>query len=187
MDALHSVNVSLSAILILHPELISDTEGYLRLLCSLNFKTPIFAITDQPLKILDTDVFSDIFPTSTTPSQLLIKIQDAQKQRMLKTSGNYRLLSLDASLSSKPIRIGNEEILLTKTEKAILRYLICNYPRECKAEEIASVVYPEEKIPQPSCIRAHISGINKKCKPYTLKRPIVSSSTQGYVIDKFVL
>ena len=183
MDAPKHTDSSLSAIVVMYPEALIDAQGYLRLLSEFNLMTPIFAVTESPEALPEGDFFADIIRTDEVGKRLLDTIHRAQAARLCRKSGEYRLFPIDASVFRDTVTVLDKEIRFTKKEKAILRYLICIYPRGADAHEIISVVYPDGCVPQPSCVRAHICGINKKAMP-TLHRPlIVARRGEGYILE----
>ncbi len=184
MDALRHTSTSLSAILLLMPEELSDAEGYMENLRAVSFGTPIFAITKHPFAIPCMDAFTEVIDMNIGSNDMLNIIQTRQKKAMCRLSGEYRLFDIDASISKKNVTYREQEVSLTRKEKAILRYLICSYPEGCQADKIAFDVYKQESVPEPSCIRAHICGINRKFRTLLGRPLILSSRGEGYRIDK---
>ena len=180
IEALHHIKSSVSAILLLFPESLPDKDEYLKHIKLMKYNIPLFALTRAQNEAERIDIFADVIDANQIPANILDIIHHSQERLMCRLSGIYRLYGIDASITNPEVTFHKEPISLTKTETAILRYLICNYPNPCPSEKIAKAIYPTQHTPQPSCIRAHICAINKKLRPYASSALIVSMRGEGY-------
>ena len=71
---------------------------------------------------------------------------------------------------------------LTKTEAMILKTLIVTYPRPTSAKEVLKYAFKQNKTPEASNIRTHISVINKKFRAVAERNLIALTVGEGYVI-----
>lgn len=183
MEAFRYIDASLSAILCLSPEAFPCAEKYIEELHATNMGVPVFALTEQAYAVVHPELYSGILDIRQAPNTLLSRIRECQRNGMYRQSGDYRLGDINASVSQKEVTYRGEVILLTRKEKAILRYLICTAHIGAKCATIAERIYPKDCMPQPSCIRAHICAINKKFSRHLNHPLIVSVRESGYHID----
>ena len=97
--------------------------------------------------------------------------------------GNYRLCGIDASVTKREVFYFDDVLHLTKTETAILRFLIRAYPLGLSAAEMLDMLFRPSKRPEASDIRTHISSMNKKFRDLTGRALIFMTPHIGYRIS----
>ena len=122
MEAFRYIDASLSAILCLSPEAFPCAEKYIEELNATNMGVPVFALTEQAYAVVHPELYSGILDIRQAPNTLLSRIRECQRNGMYRQSGDYRLGDINASVSQKEVTYRGEAILLTRKEKAILRY-----------------------------------------------------------------
>lgn len=187
IEALCHIQSSVSAILLLYPEALPDKSEYINALSSIKYNIPLFAITRSREELAPTNAFAEVIDEGEVSGKILETIHRTQERLMCRFSGSYRLLGIDASVTLPTVTFRGNSIRLTKSETAILRFMICSYPNNCLSEKIASQIYPEGHVPEPSCIRAHICAINKKFSPFLSSPLIQSTRCEGYHFNQAIL
>ena len=186
-NSLKYIFPSLSAIILLYPEEFYSLDIFLHNITSLGVVSPLFAITGKPDDIPQPEMYTDIIRSDSIGKHLIEIIQQGQRRTLHRLSGDFTLFELDASIPHKSVKIAGCEILLTKKQMAILRYLICMYPKHCTPSEIADAVYTNGCAPDDTCIRVHICSMNKKFRSYLASPLVVSLRGDGYTLDKSLL
>ena len=179
-DALSEIGSSYSAAITVFPEQISDLVDYVPKLRRYGGDVPIFALTDRTHA--SSELFAEVWGTGTMASELLDAMNAYCKENALREVGHYRLAGLDASIDVGRVVYRGEEIMLTKTEKLILRYLIRTYPTPQPPTRILKHAFRESRSPLVGSVRTHIHQINKKLGDVVGAPKIESVGIDGYTI-----
>ena len=166
------------AILVIFPEEIQELKEYIRRLRSYT-TSPIFALTRE---YTDTSLFDGIYDFGISSSQLVKRITEKQRAMGAPLIAAYRLAGIDAAADLDTVRYYNSDILFTKTEKMILRYLIRAYPEAASPDSILKYAYRPGRMPLSTSVRTHISKINAKFRDAVGVSPIENPNLSGYVI-----
>lgn len=181
-EALSEVSDLYRAILIIHPESFPDINDYVNRIKSYKSNIPVFALTDSSPASFYSDVFEGVFTKAALTPALATKIIDFANQNNRAKIGDYRLAGFDASSRNIGVTYFDRPVNLTKTEAMILRYLLRSYPVPQKAESIIKYAFKSSRAPEPSSIRTHICGMNKKFESCLGKKMILLAVHQGYLI-----
>ena len=129
-----------------------------------------------------TPLFEAIFDSEDSSARILLRIREIQRSKGLPLLGAYSLagLSLDCDLSCP--QYCDTPIPFTKTEAMILRYLVRTYPDGTDVHHILRYAMRPASLSDPSGIRTHIYGINRKFLSKTGRRLIASTPGEGYKI-----
>ena len=175
--ALKELSPRYKAILVFDADIIAGVDIFLKNLSTSPLKIPIFAVGN-----VNHENFSEIYPNTTLLSTVIKKITRYLVLNELPVIGKYKCAGFDCSSELRDVYYFDKKIILTKTEKMILRYLCRSYPLPVTAKDIIQYAIKPSHTPEPSSIRTHISKMNKKFKE-TISRPMIEHSEQGgYII-----
>ena len=181
-DAYSEIGIEYRAVLVVHPELIPDFGSYVKRLRQYAKIIPIFALTKNCTREM-MKVFDCILDTDIQSSTFIKRLADFCRENSLPYSGSYLAAGIDASADSENVYFGNREIILTKTEKMVLRVLVRSYPRTVTPTSILKHAFRQAKAPLVTSVRTHISQINKKFRNAVNITPIKCDEGRGYVIS----
>lgn len=181
-DAFSEIGIEYRAALVVCPELIPDFTSYIKKLRQYAGRTPIFALTKNPTPEME-EVFNRVYDLDIQSSTFIRRLTDFCCENALPYSGSYLAAGIDASADSENVFFGNREIILTKTEKMILRFLVRCYPRVCSPSNILKHSFKQTRAPLVTSVRTHISQINKKFRAAANITPILCVEGDGYVIN----
>lgn len=165
--AISDVTNRFRAILITSMEKIINPEELILNLKRYSLGAPIFALSEEKDTsiIRKQRIFSmldGVFYENSYSSTVLTSIVEYQKKNKLPIMGEYKLAGIDASVFYKCATYFDEPINFSKTELLILRYLIRSYPNPAKSTDILKYAFNPSRLPDSSCIKTHISIMNKK-------------------------
>lgn len=184
--AFSELDLKYRAVIAVSPEGIPDLKNYMKRLRTYTVNIPIFALCrENPYGI--EQLFDDVYEFDILSSKLVSSAAEYCRTHRLQFAGGYKLAGIDASSDTELVSYYGDEILLTRTEKMILRYLIRAYPTPASATDILKYAYRPGRRPMTSSVRTHISVINRKFREVTGKAPIASFDAGGYVIMTPVL
>ena len=166
-------------VIIVDPGDLPDEREYIKSLRSYLSTVPIMALTDKDIS--DTSLYELTDRKSTTASGLYKSIRTFFDTSRKFPPGEYLLLGLDASVTSRFVTNLNTVIPLTKTERMVLRTLIRSYPIPMNPQRILKYAFSQSKCPDPTSIRTYVCAINKKFHK-RFERKIIISLDGGYVI-----
>ena len=181
-EAFSEIGLEYRAVMVMFPELMADAHDYMKRLRKYTGKIPTFAITREPSQI-PTEYFERVFDYNTLSSTVMKKITKFCEENNLPYAGSYRTAGIDASADTEKVFFGNSEIILTKTEKMILRYLIRTYPAPSAPAKILKHAFRQTRAPLVTSVRTHISQINKKFRTAAGICPIERIESLGYVLS----
>lgn len=180
-EAYSEIGLEYRAAIVMFPELMIDSHDYMKRLRKYSGKIPIFALTRDE-QAVNADYFDGVFDFNILSSTLLKRITEFCRRGSLPYVGSYRAGGIDASADSESVYFGNQEIILTKTEKMILRYLIRSYPTPSLPTDILEHAFRKNRAPLATSVRTHISQINKKFRDGCGSSPIQSIENRGYIL-----
>ena len=175
-------NTDYRAILISEPTELTDAEDYIHRLMAHAGRAPIFTISKEVLPRHIRSLVAIAFDDDISSSDMISEMIEYNEKLGLPSPGKYLLAGLDAGCDLNEVRYMSEHMDFTKTETMILRYLILTYPRRIRAEELLHHSFKPGRLPEPSCIRTHISSINKKFSLARGRTLITSEGGDGYAI-----
>ena len=177
--AMSEISTFYRLVIIVSPESLPDEREYVRALRSYLSIIPIMALTDNTLA--DSSLYDFSARKSTTTAEIYKIINNYFNTSKSYPPGEYLLLGLDASASSRFVTNHSTVIPLTKTERMVLRTLIRAYPIPLSPKDILKYAFSQSKLPDPTSIRTYICGINKKFN-HRFGRKLVVSLDGGYAI-----
>ena len=179
-DALKRACPMHHGVLLVGRNILPDPVDYVSRLRSYVGKAPIFAIRED---IVDADysIFDAVYANSVYSSTVVTDMQKLAKERSVKAPGDYRLAGLDACIDIKDVLFLGKNLGLTRTECMIMRYLILSYPKGAGPKDILEHAFRSRRLPDVSCVRTHISSINKKFNELR-GHYIICSEKDGYKI-----
>lgn len=176
--ALGDISPHLSALLLVEPDELPDTEDFIDRVKRLCRTVPVFALSKGQIK--HAEHFCEVFITERCDYSLLARMRECCEALCLRPVGEYALAGMDVSFYEKGVRLRGESVPLTRTERMILRYLFSVYPSRVSTAQIVRSAFRPERTPDPACVRAHVCAINKKVHGL-LGRPLIDSIRgQGY-------
>lgn len=181
-EALSEVSEIYRAVLIINPDVFPDINDYVSRLKSYKSNIPVFALTDNEEKPFYADIFDKVFTRHALTPLLASKIISYANEHNRAKIGDYRLAGFDASSNTVGVSYFDRKVNLTKTEAMILRYLLRSYPVPQNAAKIIKYAFKPSRAPEPSSIRTHVSGINKKLLISLGKKMIAHAPGKGYLI-----
>lgn len=175
-------NADYRAILISEPAELTDACDYIRRLKAHTGRTPVFTTSRDRLPYALRGEVAIAFDDDVSSSDMISEMIEYLDGLGLPSPGKYLLAGLDAGCDLNEVRYMSQHMDFTKTETMILRYLILTYPRQIKAEELLKHTFKPGRTPEPSCIRTHISAINKKFSRLRGRILVTSDGGEGYTI-----
>ena len=181
-EALSALSLCYRAVLVCNPSALPCPEEYTEKLRAIGGAIPIFALAETVEDYALAPLFAQTFDMGASSASILLKIRELQKSQDLPLLGAYSLagLLLDCDLA-RPYYC-DEPMNFTKTEAMILRYLIRTYPEYADVHHILRYAMRPTSLSEPSGIRTHIYGINRKFMAKTGRRLIASVPGEGYRI-----
>ena len=171
-----------SAILIVNPTSLADTEEFVEKIKLYSADIPIFAYSEVEIPDKCKPLFAFSFSGSINSSQIAGKIIEFCKENKKQVLGKYLLSGIDASADRETPVYFDTPLPFTKTETMILRYLTVAYPVSKSSAKILKYAFKSSRAPELSCIRAHISVMNRKFRALFSRNLIESTPNEGYSI-----
>ena len=181
-EALGEISSIYKAVLISDPDSFADIKDFISRLTAYCTGIPLFSISENPSDISYRDLFIKNYHSDSYSSVLAKEIADELNSRGLPSIGSYKLAGIDASAGLAKVMSFDTPIPFTKTEAMILRYLISAYPMPQSAKSILKYAFKQNRCPDITGIRTHISVMNKKFRELRSRNVIVSIPERGYVI-----
>lgn len=170
------------SVMLPHPDDIIDLPDFISRFRSFAGGIPIFALHSSAKTFAFSELFDGVFDEGSLSSTVLDGMRDFCRTHGLPVPGNYRLCGIDASVTRHGVFYFDRPIRLTKTETAILRFLIRAYPLALPAKEMIDMLFRPSKRPEISDIRTHISSMNKKFRLLTGQSLVFMTPRVGYRI-----
>lgn len=180
-DALSEISTLYRAALIINPEGLPDIKDYLSRIHTYVLDIPVFAVSESDAVDDISHLFFKVYKRSFSP-KIAVDMMTVLRDNNLNTLGTYRLAGIDASVYLDTARWFDIPLSLTYTESMILRFLIRTYPNPVSAEKIVKHAFNPRRAPESSCIRTHLSVMNKKFRELTSLNLTVSVPKGGYVL-----
>ena len=162
ISALSEISPMYRAVLLINPSLFPDPADYISRIRSYMSDVPLFSINDGEVDSGISEFFLKNYNRISFAPKIAVDIMITERDNKIDTVGVYRLAGIDASVYESTVRWFNKVIPFTYTEAMILRYLIRSYPNPVSAKEILLHSFNPAKMPEPSCVRTHLSSMNKK-------------------------
>ena len=180
-SALSEISTVYRSALIINPQSLPDVKDYLRRIHTYVGSMPVFGISDSGVPEDISHLFFKCYSKAFSP-KIAVDMMISLRDNNIDTPGTYRLAGIDASVYENTVRWFDKPLLLTYTEAMILRFLIRTYPNPVSAEKIIKYAFNPAKAPEPSCIRTHLSVMNKKFRSLTDINLTFSVPKQGYIL-----
>ena len=181
-EALSEISLIYRAVLLCHPSALPSPEEYVSGLRGYSGGVPIFALCEDVDDFAISDIFDSYFKADDYSSKIFMEILAYQTEHSLPLLGNYTLAGLCLDCDAKQASFCDKAIHFTRTEAMILRYLIRTYPESVDVHHILRYAMRPGNLSEPSNIRTHIYGINRKFLEITGRRLISSLPGEGYRI-----
>ena len=183
VEALSEISSVYKAVLISEPSAFPDIKDYTSKLSAYYSDIPIFSVSSDPENAAYKGVFRKNYDINMYSSAIAMDISSELRAKGVTPIGTYRLAGIDASCDTSNVTAFDKAIPFTKTEVMILRYLICTYPAPQTAKSILKYAFKQNRKPDITGIRTHISVMNKKFRQIRDRNIIVSIPEKGYVIS----
>lgn len=138
---------------------------------------PYFATSDEEI-----EGFTKIFPKSSTAFNLASEMINVSQEQAYPCIGEYKHGGINLSVCASEASYFFTGVPLGAKERMIFRLLIRAYPLPISAEQILKYAFLPSKRPAPSCVRTHVSSINKAFYDLFFIKPISTVPGNGYVI-----
>ena len=181
-EALSEVSLYYRAVLVIDPETLPDPVDFIKRVRTYVRTIPIFAIGDKLAEFPYLDAFNGKFRLSCLSSRLAWYVARYCKKNKLPCIGDYRAAGLNATCDLPSVTYFDIPVPFSKTEAMIIRLLIRVYPNPMTKKEILRYAFKQNKLPDPSSVRTHISAINKKFKEVTGRPLTAMIRGKGYTI-----
>ena len=181
--AILDLSENVKSVIILNSDSLTDKSGFAEIMRSYT-DAPIFAISDSP-EYDDRYIFDKVFILPLSAPEILDEIRRYSVLRGLAPPAEYKTEKINASIDSAFPKFSGEALPFTKTETMILRTFISHHPSPLKAERILKCAFRKRRMPDLSCVRTHISIMNRKFREIYGKNLICQSSGKGYQLALF--
>jgi DNA-binding response OmpR family regulator len=181
-EALSEISLIYRAVLLCHPSALPSPEEYVQSLRGYSGGVPIFALCEDTEDFALFDLFDSYFKADDYSSKIFAGMRTYQAEHGLPLLGSYTLAGLCLDCDAKRASFCDMAIHFTKTEAMILRYLIRTYPECADVHHILRYAMRPGNLSEPSNIRTHIYGINRKFYEIAGRRLISSLPGEGYRI-----
>jgi hypothetical protein len=180
-SALKEISTSYNAVLVVEPNDLPDTADFVRRLKS-QAPVPIFAVANNPKECRSPYVFDKVFSNSILSGNLAAQMLFYIRDKGIREFGNYVRRGLDIRCTERTPAYFLKYIKLTKTERLILSYLIAARHEHQSPTKILKYAFRYNRKPSISCVRTHISKINKKFEEQMNCKIVGSNPGVGYYI-----
>lgn len=144
---------------------------------------PIYAIRDD-FSPEEHSVFDGVYANSVFSAAAVGELATLAVSRGLVPIGEYISGGIDARVNGREVKLCGEPLGLTRTEAAVLRYLIAVGGEGIRASEILTGLFRPSRRPTEASVRTHISSINKKATELS-GHPVITSDERGYALAAF--
>lgn len=159
--ALSEISTLYRAVLIIEPNDLPDTADFVKKLRD-RAPVPVFAIAKEPKKCKSPYIFDEVYRDAILSGNLFNLINKYLKAHEMPLIGIYRYAGLDVSCMKKIPTHYFRETVITTTERMILSYLVIAKDEQQDPKNIIKYAFRYGRNPDISCVRSHISSINKK-------------------------
>ncbi len=177
-EALFEISENYRALIVISSDKIDENIEDELLLRAKRFNIPSFMLG----KCEDGEKYNFTLRKNLSASEILDGIIEKCKGGGFKLPGEYKTEELDVSLTCREALWFSKNILLTKTEKMIVRVLLRFFPKPVKPSEILKLAFRKKRLPDEASIRTHISKINKKSMIISGRMLILNFEKLGYVL-----
>ncbi len=181
-EALKEISLKYKAVILHRPEYMPDAEAMARIILS-QYNMPIFTVSSNRGMYEKCKLFTKNYDCNTEMTKTAESIVSTVSQVLDIEFGYYRTAGIEIAPRHGRTTMLGVPIPLTKTETAIMRYLILTYPIPQSAKDIIKYAFKPSKQPELTSIRTHLSLMNKKFKSVISRNIIISIQEKGYVIS----
>lgn len=182
-EAMIEMSTLYRAVLVLDPATLPDPAEFVRNIRKYAEHIPIFSMSADGPKDEYAHLFDMSFKIAISSAAFATKASAYCRERNLSFPGDYRLAGFNAIPGNPCIKYFGEDFILSKTETMIFRYLIRSYPIPQTPANIIKYAFPPSRHPDPSCIKTHISVINKKFMEYEGRKLMIMIPSKGYIVN----
>jgi hypothetical protein len=150
-------------VLVIEPNDLPDTADFVKRLRD-RAPIPVFAVAKEPKKCKSSYAFDEVYRDAILSGNIFDLINKYLKGHELPQIGIYRYAGLDVSCTKKIPTHYFRDTVITTTERMILSYLVIAKDEQQEPKNIIKYAFRYGRHPDISCVRSHISSINKKFK-----------------------
>lgn len=181
-EAFSEISSLYRAVLMVDPDTLPAPDEFVCELRKYAEHIPIFSMSEKGAKDELAHLFDISFKTAISSAVFASKAAAYSRELGRSHIGEYRLAGFDATPDLPCITYFDRDFHLTKTEAMIFRYLIRSYPLPQTPKAIIKYAFRPSRHPEPSCIKTHISVINRKFEECESRKLITMLPSKGYVI-----
>ncbi len=181
-EALKEISAKYKAVILHRPEYMPDAEALARIILS-QYNMPIFTVSSNRGIYEKSRLFTKNYDFDTEMTRIAENIVHTVNKVLDIELGYYRAAGIEIAPTHGRTTMLGVPIPLTKTETAIMRYLILTYPIPQSAKDILKYSFKPSKYPELTSIRTHLSLMNKKFKNVISRNLIMFIQEKGYVIS----
>ncbi len=170
------------AVLVVEPNSLPAPEDFVCELRKYAEHVPVFSMSEKGPKDELAHLFDMSFKTAISSAIFASKVAKYSKSHGLPHIGHYMLAGFVANPDLPYISYFGKPVPLTKTKAMIFRYLIRSYPIPQTPKIIIKYAFRPSRHPDPSCIKTHISVINKIFEELEGRKLITLIPSKGYIV-----
>ncbi len=179
--ALNEISTLYNAVLIFEPNSLPDSAAFVKNLRDLA-PVPVFAISSDPKSCNNDFLFDEVYRFAILSGNLVKLMHTYMWKNGMKLIGDYRYAGLNTACNLKKPTYYFNDVDLTPTERMILSYLIVTNHEQQDPKSITKYAFRHGRTPDISCVRSHISQINKKFIELTTRKIIGCNPGTGYYL-----
>lgn len=171
------------AVLVLDPATLPDPAEFVQNIRKYAEHIPVFSMSEDGPKDEYAHLFDMSFKIAISSASFATKASEYCIERKRPFPGDYRLAGFNAIPGRPCIKYFDEDFPLSKTETMIFRYLIRSYPIPQTPANIIKYAFPPSRHPDSSCIKTHVSVINKKFMEREGRKLLIMIPGKGYIVN----
>lgn len=117
-------------------------------------------------------------------AELEARIRNLLRRKFVQENSLLTCGSINIDLTKRIALVGENELILTKKEFALLEYFMLNQEKVVRQEELIEHVWDQNADSFSGVIRVHIATLRKKLKSHLDYDPIRTKIGEGYFITK---
>lgn len=117
-------------------------------------------------------------------AELEARIRNLLRRKFVQENSLLTCGSINIDLTKRIALVGENELILTKKEFALLEYFMLNQEKVVRQEELIEHVWDQNADSFSGVIRVHIATLRKKLKSHLDYDPIRTKIGEGYLITK---
>ena len=179
--ALSEISTLYRAVLVIEPNDLPDTADFVKRLRD-KAPVPVFAVAKEPKKCKSPYAFDEVYRDAILSGNLYYLINKYLEEHGFPLIGIYRYAGLDVSCDKKIPTHYFRNTIITTTERMILSFLVIAKDEQQEPKNIIKYAFRHGRNPDISCVRSHISSINKKFNQSGSLNIIGNNPGTGYYI-----